>query len=122
MTKVLSSNYEIEAVKPIQTNIIRVQRCSDSCSDTRRTDKARRVKDCSTHTISTTRIMMSESLIPSPKNAGPALPVPKARILKLQVNHTQNSWYMRLSVRFDGGTGEILHIKHHLNIASSTEI
>jgi hypothetical protein len=61
-----------------------------------------------TDIISTISKITRESLIPSPKNAGPALPVPNAKMLKLQVNQTQKSCIMRGSVRFDSGIGVIL--------------
>ena len=52
-----------------------------------------------THIRSTTKRTTNDSVNPRPKKAGPALPVLNARILKLHANHSQNIWYILLSVR-----------------------
>lgn len=48
-----------------------------------------------TYMISTTSTMISESLTPREKKAGPADPVLNARMLKFAENQTKNIWLSR---------------------------
>jgi len=67
-----------------------------------------RAKTRDTYKMSTTSRISNESRNPSPKNAGPAEPVPKARMLKLAVNQSKNICQIRLSVLCSGRTGAML--------------
>lgn len=74
---------------------------------------------------STTVSVIADCLSPSPKNAGPAAPVPSllyisdlhqdsdhistySRIFMLHENHTKNIWKSRVSVRDSSGMGSML--------------
>lgn len=61
-----------------------------------------------THIRSTNRRTSNELLRSKPKKAGPALPVLKARMLKLTENQSQKNWCIRVSVRLCGGVGVML--------------